>query len=156
MSMNKQESLEFAKKYLEDMLSFYGTNTDIEAELQDDDFLQLTVPLTEDSSILIGHNGDTLRAFQYVISTVLRNNDAEVVRVNVDIAGYKEHRAEKMIEKTKQWAERVIETGSPYRAHLNAADRRTVHQAVTEIEGVDTHSEGEGRDRCIVITKIDE
>lgn len=151
--MDNQQSLAFAKKYLEDLLSFFGTNTEVNAEIQEGGFLQLTVPLTEDSSILIGHNGETLRAFQYVISTALRNQNADLVRVNVDIAQYKEHRAEKIMEKARGWAERVIESGEPYRAHLNAADRRTVHQAVVDIDGVTTHSEGEGRERCIVISK---
>lgn len=150
--MNEQDSVAFAQKMLQDMVSFYGVNATIDASNQDG-IIHLAVSDSEDNSILIGRNAETLRSFQYILSTALRNSDAELVRVNVDIAGYKRQREEKIAEKAKGWIEGVLESGEPYRAHINAADRRIVHGVAQECEGVETHSEGEGRERCIVITK---
>lgn len=150
--MNQEESVQFARKYLEDILSFFGVNIVVDVTIEGD-VIELTVPASEESSVLIGRNGETLRSFQYMVSTALRNRDAELVRVNVDIAGYKQQRAEKLAEQAHEWIETVRRTGDSHVAHINAADRRIVHQVATEYEDIETFSEGEGRDRSIVIAQ---
>lgn len=150
--MNNQASVEFVQKYLEDILSFFGVNTTVEASINDD-VIELIVPTTEESSLLIGRNAETLRAIQYMLSTALRNREAELVRVNLDIAEYKKQRAEKTAERAREWIEAVRETGDSHVARLNAADRRVVHQLATEYSDIQTFSEGEGRDRAIVIAQ---
>lgn len=150
--MNAQESIDFAKKYLEDLLSFFGVNVVVEAALEED-VIELSVPSTELNSILIGRNADTLRSLQYTISTTLRNKEAALTRVNVDIADYKKQRAEKVAEQAREWIESVRRTGDSYIADLNAADRRVVHRVADEYDDVRTFSEGEGRDRRLVIVQ---
>lgn len=150
--MNEQQSIEFARKFLEDILSFYGVNVEVESRV-DDEVIELTVPSSDSNSILIGRGAETLRALQYMVSTVLRNHDAALVRVNVDIADYKKQRAEKLAEQAREWIEEVRQTGDSHVAHLNAADRRIVHQVATEYEDIHTFSEGEGRDRSIIIAQ---
>lgn len=150
--MNEQQSVEFARKFLEDILSFYGVNVEVESRV-DDEVIELTVPSSDSNSILIGRGAETLRALQYMVSTVLRNHDAALVRVNVDIADYKKQRAEKLAEQAREWIEEVRQTGDSHVAHLNAADRRIVHQVATEYEDIHTFSEGEGRDRSIIIAQ---
>ncbi|MEP6710385.1 MAG: R3H domain-containing nucleic acid-binding protein [Candidatus Saccharibacteria bacterium] len=150
--MNQQESIDFAKKYLEDILSFFGVNVSVEASISDD-LIELSVPSTESNSILIGRNAETLRAIQYTISTTLRNKDAALARVNVDIADYKKQRAEKLAETARGWIEQVRKTGDSYIADINAADRRVVHQVATEYEDIQTFSEGEGRERRLIIAQ---
>ena len=150
--MNEQQSIEFARKFLEDILSFYGVNVEVESRV-DDEVIELTVPSSDSNSILIGRGAETLRALQYMVSTVLRNHNAALVRVNVDIADYKKQRAEKLAEQAREWIEEVRQTGDSHVAHLNAADRRIVHQVATEYEDIHTFSEGEGRDRSIIIAQ---
>ena len=150
--MNEQQSVEFARKFLEDILSFYGVNVEVESRV-DDEVIELTVPSSDSNSILIGRGAETLRALQYMVSTVLRNHDGALVRVNVDIADYKKQRAEKLAEQAREWIEEVRQTGDSHVAHLNAADRRIVHQVATEYEDIHTFSEGEGRDRSIIIAQ---
>ncbi|MBP7837164.1 single-stranded DNA-binding protein [Candidatus Saccharibacteria bacterium] len=150
--MDQAEAVEYAKKYLEDILAFFGVNIDVDATLSDD-VIELSVPSTEYNSILIGRNAETLRSIQYVISTTLRNVNASVVRVNIDIADYKKQRAEKLAEKAQGWIEKVRETGDSHVVSLNAADRRIVHQVATEFDDIETFSEGEGRDRRIIIAQ---
>jgi len=150
--MDREEALEFATKYLEDMLAFFGVNSSIEAEY-DGDVLELMVPSNDSNSILIGRGAETLRSIQYLLSTVLRNNNAFSSRVNVDIADYKKQRAEKIAEKARGWIEEVRKTGDSHVANLNAADRRIVHQVATEFDDIETFSEGEGRERRVIIAQ---
>jgi spoIIIJ-associated protein len=150
--MNKEESVEFAKKYLEDLLSFFEINVDIHVDV-DDEVIELSVPSSQSNSILIGRNAETLRSIQYLLSTTLRNADAAIQRVNVDIADYKKQRAEKLAEKAREWIEQVRETGDSYVANLNAADRRVVHHVASEYDDIKTFSEGEGRDRRLIIAQ---
>jgi spoIIIJ-associated protein len=150
--MNAQESIDFAKKYLEDLLSFFGVNVIVETSLEED-VIELSVPSTDLNSILIGRNAETLRSLQYTISTTLRNKEAALTRVNVDIADYKKQRAEKVAEQAREWIETVRRTGDSYVADLNAADRRVVHRVADEYDDIRTFSEGEGRDRRLVIVQ---
>lgn len=150
--MDEQASVEFAKKYLEDLVSFFGINIEVEVGVEED-IIELSVPSSELNSILIGRGAETLRALQYVISTTLRNNDAAITRINLDIADYKKQRAEKIAEQAKEWIEQVRETGDSHVANLNAADRRIVHKVAQDYSDIRTFSEGEGRDRKIIIAQ---
>lgn len=151
--MDRDESINYAKKYLEDTLSFFGVNIDVKASA-DEDVIELKVPSTHLNGFLIGHNGDTLRSLQFLVSTTLRNHDAQLHRINIDIADYKAQRADRLINKIKDILAQVQESGEAYSLEpMNAADRRVVHQAVSEYPDLQTQSEGEGHERHIVITK---
>jgi spoIIIJ-associated protein len=150
--MNQEESITFAKKYLEDLLSFFSANLAVSSSC-DDDVIELSVPSSEFNSLLIGRNAETLRSLQYIVSTVLRNQNAALTRVNIDIADYKKQRAERVAVQAREWIEEVRRTGDSYVAILNAADRRIVHHVASEYSDIRTFSDGEGRDRKITIAQ---
>lgn len=146
-----EESIQFAKKYLEDLLSFFGLNTDVYATTNEDDIIELHVPSTHLNGFLIGQHGDTIRAIQYMVSSALRSNDHEHSRVHVDVADYKKQRAERVAEKAEEWIKKVKDTNEPMHLRpMNPADRRAVHKVATE-HGMTTESEGEGRERHVVL-----
>ena len=150
--MNREESIVFAQKFLEDILSFYGVNLAVYSTA-DAEVIQLSVPSSELNSILIGRNADTLRSIQHLIASALAMKNAELVRVNVDVADYKRQRADRIAEKAEGWIRRVRETGEDYRVDLNAADRRIVHKVAGDYSDIETHSEGVGRERYLIISK---
>ena len=150
--MNKDESIRFAAKYLEDLLSFFGINVAVSSTI-DDEVIQLSVPSTSLNSLLIGRNADNLRALQHIVSMALVNKGAEVTRINVDVANYKRQRAERIEEKAEGWIRKVRESGKSMEVNLNAADRRVVHKLAQDYSDISTHSEGEGRDRKLIIEK---
>lgn len=150
--MSQEESIKFAEKYLADLLSFFGLNVAIETEYHDD-ILELSVQSSADNSLLIGRNAETLRSIQYLLSTTLRNRDAAINRVNVDIADYKKQRAEKIASQAREWITEVLETGDSRVVQLNASDRRVVHHIASEYPEIKTVSEGEGRTRRIIIAQ---
>ena len=150
--MGQTESVEFARKFLQDIISFFGENVGVTATVEED-VIELYVESSELNSILIGRNAETLRSLQYIVSTGLRNQDAELTRVNVDVADYKKQREEKVAEQARGWIEEVRATGDSHIARINAADRRIVHRVAQEYSDVQTFSEGEGRDRHIIIAQ---
>ena len=150
--MDAQASVDYAKKYLEDIISFFGVNVAVQAS-REEDVIELVVPTSDLNSVLIGRNAETLRSLQYIISTTLRSKEAELTRVNVDIADYKKQRAEKIAAQAREWIEGVRRSGDSYVAYLNAADRRVVHRVAGEYDDIRTFSEGEGRERSIIIAQ---
>ena len=132
--MNRDESIRFATKYLEDLLSFFGINVAVWSTI-DDDVIQLSVPSTSLNSLLIGKNADNLRALQHVV------------------ADYKRQRAERIEQKAEGWIQKVRETGESMILELNAVDRRIVHKLAEDYSDITTHSEGEGRARHLIIEK---
>ena len=144
------EAILYAKKYLEDLLSFFGLNTDVYAT-SDDEVIQLNVPSTHLNGFLIGQGGENMRSLQYLTSTALKNSDYLNSRVNVDIADYKKQRADRLREKAESWVAKVKETKEPMALEpMNAADRRVIHQLAAD-NGLTSESAGEGRDRHIVL-----
>lgn len=154
MNDSLEEAIVYAKKYLEDLLSFFGLNTDVHATT-DDEVIQLSVPSTHMNGFLIGQHGENMRSLQYLTSTALKNNDFSNTRVNVDIADYKKQRADRLREKAEDWVKQVRDSGEPMELQpMNAADRRVVHQLAADF-GLTSESAGEGRDRHIVLKKAD-
>lgn len=145
-----EEAILYAEKYLEDLLSFFGLNTQVEAT-HDDEVIQLNVPSTAMNGFLIGQHGDTMRSLQYIVSTALKNQGHEYWRVNVDIAGYKQQRADRLSEAAEEWVAKVKASGEPMELKpMNAADRRIIHKLADE-SGLLTESVGEGRERRVVL-----
>jgi len=152
--MDREESIVFAKQYLENILSFFGLNTDVMASA-DEDVIELGVPSTYLNGFLIGQRGDTLRSLQFLIATTLHQKNAELTRVNVDVAGYKKQRNERLAEQAEDWAKQVLESGGQmHLPPMNPAERRVVHKVIAEYSELETESEGEGRDRHVVLKKL--
>ncbi|MBL8122433.1 KH domain-containing protein [Candidatus Saccharibacteria bacterium] len=151
MNNDIEAAIQYAKKYLEDLLSFFGLNTDVYATTEDDEVIELNIPSTHLNGFLIGQHGETMRAMQLLVGSALKNQDFTVCRVNIDVADYKKHRADRLAETAEGWIKKVKETSEPYELKpMNAADRRTVHRVASEA-GLLSESVGEGRDRHIVL-----
>jgi len=147
-----EDSIKFAQKFVEDLLSFFGLNAVISAT-HDEDVIQISVPSTHLNGFLIGHNGETLRSIQTLVSAALWSTEQEYTRVNVDVANYKKQNDERLAEKVEGWIKKVRESKEDMELEMmNAAQRRVVHKVISEAgDDLQTESVGEGRDRHIVI-----
>lgn len=146
-----EESIQFAKQYLEDMLTFFGLNTEVKATNSEDEVIELHVPSTHLNGFLIGHKGETVHAMQFLVSNALKNKEHEITRVNIDVAEYKQQRANRLAKQAEEWIQEAKSGGEEKHLRpMNAADRRTVHKVASEA-GLTTESQGEGRDRHIVL-----
>jgi spoIIIJ-associated protein len=154
MNDRMEEAILYAKKYIEDLLSFFGLNTDVYATTEDNEVIELDIPSTHLNGFLIGQHGDTLRAVQYTISNALKNQNFSHTRVNVDVASYKKQRAERLAKQAEEWFREVRDSGQAKDlVPMNAADRRVVHKAAEEW-GLSSDSVGEGPSRHIVIKPV--
>lgn len=150
--MDQIATIEFIKKYTEGFLAFFDLNIDVEVIIEDD-ILKVNIPSNDKNSLLIGRGAENLRSLQNLLVAILKNKQASTIRLSVDIADYKKQHAEKMTEKAKKWIEEVRETGNSRVLELNSADRWIVHHVASEYSDIETHSEGEGRARHLVISQ---
>jgi spoIIIJ-associated protein len=147
--MNETASL--AKQRLEELVSFLGANVDVEATVTDEG-IELDIASSAVSPRLIGHRGETLRALEFLVNQMVKRHDGAAPRVSVDIAGYRAARRQTLEDMAQEIAARVKDTGNEEELKpMNPAERRIVHMALREIEGVETESRGEDRDRRIVV-----
>lgn len=152
--MDREESIRFAKKYTENLMSFFGLNVDVYASAEED-VIELSVPGSYLANLLIGRDGDTLRSFQTLIRSTLIQKKAQLVRVNLDIADYKKRHNEQLAAKAEKWAKKVMATGEEMVLDpMNPAERRVIHKVLGDYTQLSTDSEGVGADRHIVIKKI--
>lgn len=109
----------------------------------------------EDMALLIGKHGQTLDAIQELARQVVGQRLDERIRVLVDVEDYRKRRAHRLVEQAQAAAERALETGQEQELEpMDALERKIVHDAVAEIDGVQSGSLGEGADRYVVISPV--
>lgn len=140
--MGNEESLQQqeAKTELQTLLSLMGIEAEIEAFTEDEEIL-LHVE-SSDAGRLIGRGGEMLMALQYILNRTLHRKDNDVFHCTVDVERYLERRRDKLLQEAYEAADKVERTGRPYRfTPLRAADRKIIHQALKDREGLCTESE---------------
>lgn len=149
-----EESTAYAKKYIEDMLAFFGLNVAVEADI-DEEVIQIDIPSTHLNNHLIGPGATTLRALQGLLSTALNSQGYEHHRINLDVAGYKKQRLERLAGRAKAWLQEVSDSGQPKElSPMNPAERRLIHRLAAD-HGLTSDSAGVGRDRHVIIRPLD-
>jgi spoIIIJ-associated protein len=104
--------------------------------------------------ILIGKHGQTLDALQEIVRGVVQRQLQERCRVIVDVEDYRKRRRSLLVSRAQGVARRVKKTGRPERLEpMTAFERKTVHDAVAEVGGVQTTSEGEEPERRVVVRR---
>lgn len=105
-----------------------------------------------DMSTLIGKHGQTLDAIQELARHVVGRRLDQRIRVLVDVEDYRKRRAASLVEKAQAAADRVLAGGEEQELEpMDALERKIVHDAVAEIDGVDSTSRGEDASRHVVI-----
>jgi len=106
-----------------------------------------------DPGRLIGFRGETLDALQLLVNQIVsRQSPDEFKRVVVDVAGWRKNKEEDLAKRAKGWAQEVKESGKEMELEpMPSWQRRIVHLAIEEVEGVTSESIGEGWDRHLVI-----
>lgn len=140
-----------SEKILVTILSQLGFSIEVERETGDDGLcLQIK---SDHEKTIIGRNGDRLEDLQYLVNRILNKHFPDAPRVKVDCAHYRDEQEQKLIEKARVLAEKVRLDGKSIRTRpLNAYYRRIVHNALVDMDGVQTASpKGEARFKRIEI-----
>lgn len=105
-----------------------------------------------DMGIIIGKRGNTLDAIQYLLSLFINRKRENYIKVLVDTKGYRKKREETLIRLANKMAQKVQYTKDSIRLEpMNPYERRIIHSALQNVEGVSTHSEGEEPYRRVII-----
>lgn len=109
----------------------------------------------EDVGVLIGRRGQTIDAVQLICYRVAFRGRGDRKRVSVDAAGYRQRRRETIERQTDRAAERALESGKEIELEpMSSSERRIVHERLKDRSGIETFSEGEEPDRCVVVAPL--
>ena len=106
----------------------------------------------DDSGLLIGRRGETLRALQMFVNIIVNKQREKLVRVQLDVQEYKKRKETALSEMARRVADKVVATGRSITLEpMGAAERRIVHVTLAGDPKVTTLSDGSGNDRRVVI-----
>lgn len=138
--------------FLSGLFEKMGVVADITVNETDE---RLEVDLRGDcTSVIIGRRGETLDAIQYLTSLIVNKGKDSFKRVVIDMENYRAKREESLISLAHKKAQRVVKTGRrEVLEPMNPYERRILHAALQDDENVETISEGEEPNRCVVIKR---
>lgn len=150
----KEDIYEMVKEYLKDLVTNLGLEVNFEMKTKDD---RKTIKMySNNNQILIGRNGQTLKALETLVRQKIILETGESLKISLDVENYKDIRDKKIIRLAKQTAKDVAKTKTKaILEDMSSYDRRLIHNALTDFRGVTTHSEGEEPHRHIVIEPED-
>jgi len=146
--------LEAAKSFATSLVENLGLNATVIVHDDGEGEALMTIS-GEDASKLIGHHGDTLNAFQYLVNLAANKKEDDArkyTHVSVDIENYREKRESTLKELAEKMADKVKRTGKNVTLEpMDAYSRRIIHATIQSIEGVSTNSVGSEGNRRVVI-----
>jgi len=159
------DDLDLAGATLRDLLTLLGyTDTEItarEPETPGDgiglieqifDIYGTTDDASDELGVLIGRRGETLASLQYLINTIVSKGGNKPPAFGLDIEGYRRRREDMLVDLAREIAQEVRETGDVITLEpMPANERRIVHIALREEEGVRTESVGSGDQRQVEV-----
>ncbi len=149
-----EEILSAAREFISKILETLELENIVEMELEDN---TLNVNVNGDENrlgILIGKRGVTLDSIQYILNLIVNKNSSRYIRVNLDSSGYRDKRKKTLENLAGKMANKVLKTGRSIKLEpMNSYERKIIHTALQDFEGVLTHSEGKDPFRKVVIQK---
>ena len=144
---------ELLRSFAAGLVEAFGVDASVTTTRTEDGALEVTVD-GDEVGLLIGRRGTTLAAIEELLRVVVqrRAQGRRSSKVRLEVGGYKMRRKEALESFARRIAAEVVETGQPKILEpMNAADRKIVHDAIVEVTGVETASEGEEPRRRVVM-----
>lgn len=155
VNVSESASLTSAVNYLTNVLKGMGVaEINIEAFRTGEDEIILELDCGDDYGVVIGRRGDTLDAIQYLTRLVAnkQKQESEYLRITINVGNYREKRKTTLRELAKKNSDKVLKYGRNVTFEpMNPYERRIIHTAVQEIEGVTSYSVGADAGRRVVI-----
>jgi len=149
-AISYQELLDEIKQYLREIINSLNINVEFETSINEDIF-NITM-FSEDNSILIGKNGQTLKALEILTRAKVKNEWNVYPKIILDVENYKEKRIKNLERLAIRTAKEVRNTKIEAELeNMNSYERRIIHNKLTNFKGVTTKSVGEEPNRHIVI-----
>lgn len=146
----KEDIASYIKELLVDIIYQIGMDVKVEIIFKDNQYKFSLV--TDNKKLLIGRNGRTIDSLRTIIKQILINNNLDSFYFSIDVDGYKQRQRDYLIRDVKKLAEEVCKTKQEIVLDpLNSYERRIVHKALSDLKDIYTESEGEGKDRRLII-----
>lgn len=149
----KNDPEEKADKFLNGVLQGMGIVALHDISI-DDDIMNIEINniSSTDMGILIGKRGNTLDSIQYLLSLAINKDRENYMKVLIDAEGYRAKREETLIRLAKKMADKAKYGKRPVKLEpMNPYERRIIHSALQDFDGVSTYSEGNEPYRRVVI-----
>jgi spoIIIJ-associated protein len=149
----EEDLLPRAREILEQVLLKMGEQASVSAT-QEEDRISLLIA-TDDAGLLIGKQGQTLDALQYLVTKMLAKQTKKKVRIAIDVEAYRARHNEALALLAKKYGEKVKRGGKAVTLNpMNPYDRRIVHMALQGDKDLKTISRGEGLYKKVVISPV--
>lgn len=141
---------DFLKDYLKKLTKDMGIEVNFESKIREKT-IEITM-ISDNNPILIGRNGQTLKALECILMQVVNKETSKHLRVVLDVEGYKEKQIKRLERLAINLAKECVRTKTDvHMDSMNAYERRIVHNKLTDFKGVKTESIGEEPNRHLVI-----
>lgn len=151
--MDKKE-IKIIKEITEKLLKLVDVDGDfeiLESKNEEEESVEIVLN-TKDTGVVIGYHGDTLEGLQLVLSLCVARNLGRFVRISIDVGDYKKNRTEFLKTLAMETKDRVLAEGHEIVVpELKSWERRIVHLLLEKDGEVVSESQGEGRDRVLVV-----
>ncbi len=142
-----------AYEFLTGLLETLGVDGEVATRI-DGETAQIDVN-GDDLGALIGRRGQSLDALQEITRTAVQRRLRHRVRLLLDVEGYRARRREALADHARSMAERAKERGSEIEFEpMNPYERKIVHDAIAEVDGTESFSEGEEPDRKVIVRAL--
>ncbi len=144
---------ERVRAILERVIDVFGLDASIEV---DESERQISAAVDgEDVGRLIGRRGQTIDAVQFICYRAAQRGATDRKRVLVDAGGYRERRREQLEDQAERAAARASDGGKEIELEpMTPSERKVVHDYLAERSGIETFSEGDEPDRCVIVAPL--
>lgn len=150
----KEDVVEYIKAYLKEITELMGINVELETQKREK-YIKVNM-LSDNSAILIGKNGRTMKSLQDLLRQSIQTQIGTRVNVILDSNDYKEKQQKNIERLAVKLAKDVVKTGIEVKMDkMNSFERRLIHTRLADFKGVTTISEGEEPNRCVVIKPVE-
>lgn len=145
-----EEQAPVVESFLKGLVESFGLEGTVSVTIDEDVIVaDVSGPQTE---AMVGPRGSTIEAIHELTKTVLQRQTQASARVRLDVAGYAERRRQALAIYADQLIDQVLKDGGEVMLEpMSAGDRKTIHDAVAQRDGVRSYSEGEAPQRFVVI-----
>ncbi len=144
----------FIREFMERVMAPLEIDYDLDIHKKNRNIFVNILGAEEDLGIVIGKRGSTLDAIQYILSIIINQHSDVYLRVILDCSNYRAKREKTLVELAHRMGNRALKSGRAVKLEpMNAAERRIIHTALQDLEGVRTHSEGQEPYRRVIIQK---
>ena len=151
LDIESNPKVKAAVEYLKEIIALMGVQDVQFSALQKGEATIIRLD-GEKLGVLIGRRGETMESLSYLASLVANRLEGDYIKLGLDVAGYRGKRESDLTALAQRIGAKVRKTGRSFAMEpMNPYERRIIHSAISQMEGLRSESKGEGKDRRVVI-----